>query len=358
MDTPPATSNPLPYLTGDLPGIGGELKTDPDDFIVEEVPAYLPSGEGEHLFLWIEKRGLSAEMLLRHLGKSLGISTGDIGVAGMKDRQATTRQWVSVPARCEERLAEVDGEGVRLLDHARHSNKLKTGHLRGNRFTLLLRNVGDDALARAQAIAAVLVQHGFPNYFGAQRFGADADNADLGFALLRGTRTPGQIPPSRRKFLLKLALSAAQSALFNELLARRVREGTVARVMNGDVMQVCASGGLFTTSDPVSEQARLDHGELAITGPMFGPKMRQPLAEPANLEQAALAAHELTDADFLRFKKLTTGTRRPYLVRADDLEIEQTDTGLRFRFSLPPGCYATVLLREFQKSLVNPADIL
>ena len=349
MDTPTDASNSLPYLTADLPEIGGELKTDPDDFIVEELPAYQPSGEGEHLFLWIEKRGLSAEMLLRHLGHTLGIPTGDIGVAGMKDRQATTRQFVSVPATCEERLSAVNSDNVRLLEHARHSNKLKTGHLRGNRFTLVLRNVGEDALDRARAVAAVLSQHGFPNYFGTQRFGADADNAVLGFELLKGTRTPGQIPPSRRKFLLKLSLSAAQSALFNELLARRLREGTAARVLNGDVMQVCASGGLFTTADPETEQARLDRGELAITGPMFGPKMRAPAQEPAEIERAVLAAHELTEADFSRFKKLTTGTRRPYLVRAENLEVEQAESGLRFRFGLPPGCYATVLLREFQK---------
>ena len=349
MDTPPAASNPLPYLTVDLPGIGGELKTDPDDFLVEELPAYQPSGEGDHLFLWIEKRGLSAEMLLRHLGNTLGISTGDIGVAGMKDRHATTRQFVSVPATCEERLSSIDSDNVRLLEHARHSNKLKTGHLRGNRFTLLLRNVGEDSLERARAIAAVLSQHGFPNYFGTQRFGADADNAELGFALLKGTRTPGQIPPARRKFLLKLGLSAAQSAMFNELLALRLRERTAARVLNGDVMQVCASGGLFTTADPETEQVRLDRGELAITGPMFGPKMRRPAHQPAEIEQSVLAARELTDADFSRFKKLTTGARRPYLVRAEDLEVERAESGLRFRFSLPPGCYATVLLREFQK---------
>jgi tRNA pseudouridine13 synthase len=349
MDTQTAASHPLPYLTADLPGIGGELKTDPDDFIVEELPAYQPSGEGDHLFLWIEKRGLSAEMLLRHLGSALGISTGDIGVAGMKDRQATTRQFVSVPASCEDRLSGINSDTVRLLKHARHGNKLKTGHLRGNHFTLMLRNVGENALERARAIAAVLSEHGFPNYFGTQRFGADADNAELGFALLKGTRTPGQIPPSRRKFLLKLSLSAAQSALFNELLSRRLREGTVARVLNGDVMQVSASGGLFTTADPETEQGRLERGELAITGPMFGPKMRKPAHESAEIEQSVLAAHELSEADFSRFKKLTTGTRRPYLVRAEGLEVEPAESGLRFRFGLPPGCYATVLLREFQK---------
>src|SRR5262245_58363540 len=134
-----------PLLTPDLPGVGGRIKVAPEDFEVEEIPAYEPSGQGEHLFLWVQKRDMGAEYFARQVAKRLGLSPGDVGTAGLKDRRAVTRQGVSVPVAAEPQLAALDGDGVTLLRTSRHGNKLRPGHLRGNRFRILIRDVAPDA---------------------------------------------------------------------------------------------------------------------------------------------------------------------------------------------------------------------
>jgi tRNA pseudouridine13 synthase len=339
----------LPYLTTDLPGLGGELKHVPGDFEVDEIPAYAPSGSGEHLFVWIEKTGVSAEQLTRHVARSLQIAAADVGMAGLKDRQGITRQYVSVPARCAPQLAALETDQIHVLSSELHPHKLRTGHLRGNRFSILLRNVGDEALDRATAIAERLVQLGFPNYYGAQRFGQEDETLQLGWDLLSGKKTPADIPFSRRKLLLRLGLSAAQSALFNQALAERLTDGLLHRVCVGDVLQVVASGGVFVSEDAAADQARFDSREIVPTGPMYGPKMKPPQGEIALREARLLEAAGLRPEEFNRYKKFTMGTRRPYLIWPGDLQVAAEPEGLRFRFSLPAGSYATVLLREFQK---------
>src|SRR5437870_5416278 len=139
--------NPIepPMLTADLSGVGGRIRAQPEDFEVEEIPAYEPCGEGEHLFLWIEKRSMGAEFFTRQIAQRLGIAPGEVGTAGLKDRHAVTRQYVSVPAAAEERLGQLDGEGLRVLRVSRHTNKLRPGHLRGNRFRILVRDAAADA---------------------------------------------------------------------------------------------------------------------------------------------------------------------------------------------------------------------
>lgn len=349
MPLPECLSRPLPLLTSELPGIGGVTKARVEDFVVEEIPAYLPEGTGEFLYLWVEKQGLSAEQLTSHLARDLKIAHQDIGMAGLKDRQAITRQQVSIPAKCEPRLAEIKHEQIRILSVARHRNKLRTGHLRGNRFTIVIRDVAADALEKAVAIAARLREQGVPNYFGDQRFGRDAETLQLGFDLLRGTKHPGNIPRARRKFLLRLALSAAQSALFNQMLAQRMNAGTLHRALLGDVMQVVASRGPFIVEDVAREQPRVDANEITPTGPLFGPKMLCPTGEVGNEEAKLLTECELTADAFTQYANLTSGTRRPYLMRVPDLEVHADPAGLRVEFTLPSGSYATVLLQELQK---------
>jgi tRNA pseudouridine13 synthase len=346
---PPALCGPLPCLTADLPGVAGRIKVQPEDFLVEEIPAYEPCGDGEFLYLWIEKQGLSAEQLVSHLARDLAISHQEIGAAGMKDRHAVTRQWISVPAKCEPLLPRVAHEAIQILEVKRHRNKLRPGHLRGNRFNVLIRDVSPDAPARAQAIGARLAETGFPNYFGDQRFGRDDETLKLGLDLLRGEKRPGAIPRARRKFLLRLALSAVQSALFNRALAERLTEGLIRTVLPGDVMQVVASGGPFIVDDVATDQARCDAGEIVVSGPMFGPKMKQPAGAVAARENRLLEQCGLNPADFSRYDNLTSGTRRPYLVKAAELQLSADPAGLRVEFVLPSGCYATVLLRELQK---------
>ncbi len=356
----PQVIKQLPYLTPELPGVGGAIKAEPEDFRVEEIPLYEPCGEGDHLFLWVEKRDVSAEMLTQQIAKALGIGRADVGVAGLKDRRAVTQQQVSVPARCEDRIAAIEADSIRVIRFARHGNKLKTGHLKSNRFEVLVRETCHDTAARATPIAEVVTQQGFPNYYGSQRFGLGGETLSLGLDLLAGRKSERDIPHNRRRFLLRLSLSAVQSAIFNEVLSRRIGDGLLDRVLPGDVMQVRSSGGPFVAEDIPREQERFEQGETVISGPMFGLKMRHPTGEAADRELAALAVFDLTPGSFAARKKLLPGTRRPLLAAAQDLRIEAAETGLRLQFELNRGVYATSLLREFMKNEASdqkcPAD--
>ena len=340
----------LPYLTPQLPGIGGMLKQIPEDFVVEEIPAYEPSGEGQHLFLWIQKRDLPHDVLLRRLSKTLEISVDDIGAAGIKDRRAVTRQYLSVPSECASRVSGLESDELHVLNTVLHGNKLRTGHLRGNRFNIFVRNVVPDASERAVSIAQILQQDGFPNYYGEQRFGHDGETLILGLDLLTGRKSPRDIPYQKRKFLLRLALSAVQSDLFNLALASRLRDGLLHTVLEGDVLEVIESGGKFVGEDPVSEQARLNQGELSVTGPMFGMKMLSPRGVSAERELHLLEESGLKLEHFGNYAQLLSGARRSFVVRPTDLTTTSFGDGIQFQFSLRSGVYATSLLREFLKN--------
>ncbi|HVK09694.1 MAG TPA: tRNA pseudouridine(13) synthase TruD [Gemmataceae bacterium] len=334
-----------PYFTPDLPGVGGRIKTEPADFEVEEIPAYEPSGAGEHLFLWIEKTDMGAEYFARQVARRLNIPTGEVGTAGLKDRRAVTRQWVSVPTACEANLTQIDGDGIRVLTVSRHSNKLKPGHLKGNRFRILIR---DAVPGDVEPIMSRVRELGLPNFYGPQRFGRDGETAALGMAMLKGERTKVRAP-----FLRKLALSAAQSQLFNAYLARRMADGLFRTVLDGDVLAKWPVGGMFTATDVPTEQRRFDARETVTAGPMFGRKTFPAHGAAAAREVAVLEAAGLTRASFEGFGKLVMGTRRHNLVYVDDLSANWENEGLRLTFTLPAGSYATVLLREVMKADVT-----
>jgi tRNA pseudouridine13 synthase len=350
---------PPPLLTADLLGIGGRIKTVPEDFEVEEIPAYEPSGEGDFLYLWIEKRDLGAEYFVRQVAKRLGIPPAEVGTAGLKDRRAVTRQWISVPASCAERVAALDGDGLRVLSVSRHGNKLKTGHLHGNRFRILIRDAGPAAAQRLEPILSRLDREGLPNFYGPQRFGRDGETVLLGLALLHNEPPPvvaGRKPNVRSPFLRKLALSAAQSALFNHYLVRRLADGLMRRVLSGDVMAKWPFGGLFVAKDLPREQDRFDRRETVPTGPIFGRKTFAATGEAAAREEAVLTEAGLTRSSFHGFGKLMQGTRRHNLVYVDGLKATVEPDGVRLTFALPAGSYATVLLREVMKTPVTDGD--
>ncbi len=346
----------IPWVTAEVEGIGGVLKEQPEDFEVEEVPAYLPSGEGEHAYLWVEKRDLSAQEAQRRLVRALQLDPDGLGQAGTKDRRAVTRQWWSVHdpqgrLTAEAVQAGLEGvEGLKVLEVGRHVNKLKTGHLRGNRFRITVRGVGEGALERAQAAAAILSRRGMPNFYGDQRFGAAGGNVARGLALLRGERL--KLHKTERRFVI----SALQSHLFNEALAARLREGLLWRVLPGDLMARVESGGVFWAEDAAAEQPRLDAQEIVPTGPMFGHAMREARDEAGAREAALLAAHGLTLAAFAPLGKLAQGTRRPLLVYPGEIEVAAAEGGgVVVCFTLPSGSYATVLLGEIMKPAARGA---
>jgi tRNA pseudouridine13 synthase len=338
----------LPLATADLPGSGGRLKVEPEDFEVEEIPAYAPSGEGEHLFVWLEKRGRDTQDVAAELARGLGVPEREVSYAGMKDRRAVTRQFLCLPAAAEARLPEQKLEGVRLLWWQRNSTRLRTGHLRGNRFRIRIRDIRDGAAARA--VLERLGQTGLPNYFGSQRFGLDDQNAGLGKRLLLGQK----LPRAPTRFLRKLFLSSYQAELFNRLLAARLLAGQLGTALAGDVLRKSDTGGAFVCEDPAADQPRVDGFEVSPAGPMFGPKMLAAAGEPGRAEAALLAEEGLTVADFRRGRGETEGARRAYRVRFVPEEVALDANGLLLAFELPKGSYATVLLREVMKEEPEP----
>jgi tRNA pseudouridine13 synthase len=332
-----------PRLTEDVPGCGGAFKLVPEDFEVEELPAYQPSGEGEHLYLWVEKRGRDTREVVRALATALGVDEGEIGVAGMKDRQAITRQLLSVPAKAEPRVPDFALEGVRVLWTRRHGNKLRTGHLKGNRFRLRLRGVKDVGAARESF--SRLGARGVPNYFGDQRFGREGDNADFGRLLVLGQR----LPRRPDKFQRKLYLSAFQSRLFNRALVERLRAGTFDTALLGDVLRREDSGGLFVCEAPEVDVPRVAAFEVSPAGPLFGPKMTAAAHAVAEAEAKLLADEGVTLDDFKRGGDETQGGRRPYRVRLGNPSLEVEGEDLVLSFELPKGSYATEVLHELLK---------
>jgi tRNA pseudouridine13 synthase len=343
----PAMTPPL--LTADLPGIGGRIRVRDDDFEVEEVPSYEPCGSGDHLFLWIEKRGVAPEYFARTVAQKLGTHPGNVGTAGLKDRHAVTRQWVSVPKECEPNVAKLDGDGIRVLKTGRHTNKLKPGHLRGNRFRILIRDASRGA--NVEAILDRVRGSGLPNFYGPQRFGRDGGTVDLGLQCLSG-KAPKRIRP----FLFRFALSAVQSLLFNDYLSRRMRDGLFRTVLAGDVMAKWPLGGMFVAKDAAAEQARFDAKEIVTAGPMFGKKTYPAEDVAAEREAVVLRDNGLSIGSFGGFGKLVMGTRRQNLVYLDDLASAWEPDGLRLSFTLPAGSYATVLLAEVMKTNVAEGD--
>jgi len=344
----------LPLLTAGLPGTGGRLRAAPEDFRVVELPAYEASGEGDHVIAVVDKRDLTTLEAVRRMAAALGVQTGDVGIAGMKDRHAVTRQQLSFPPPVSpEAVLALEVEGVRVLAAARHPHKLRTGHLHGNEFTIVIRDPAvpaDEAAARARAVLdALAAPPGSPNWFGKQRFGRDGETAALGRALIRGERLPGRPPRGRQR---RLFISAYQSLLFNEYLRRRIAAGAYRQVLAGDLLRKTDSGGLFASTEPEVDQARLERGELAPTGPMFGHQMRGPApgSAAAAVEEEVLAAEEIEVSDFARARKLATGTRRAIAVPLSQPTARALpDNAIEVAFSLPSGGYATAVLSELVK---------
>ena len=314
----------------------------PETFLVEEIPAYLPAGEGEHTYLWIEKKNLTTLEAVGKLAQVLGLQARDIGYAGMKDRRATTRQWLSLSGVDPARAQEAAVEGVRILATGRHRNKLRVGHLHGNRFEILLTEVAAGEGAKISGALADLAAKGVPNRYGHQRFGSAGDNVEVGLAVLRGTRRE---PDNRRR---KLLLSAVQSAVFNRVLDLRAQEGGLLVLRSGDILEKVASGGQFSSTDIAADQARVDSGEVVPTAPLPGGRVRTP--EPGSaaraLEDRALAELGIGAEELGQVGRSLPGTRRPVVVKVTLVQPAVTEEagGLRLRFSLPPGSYATVVL--------------
>lgn len=306
------------------------------DFRVDEIPLYERSGEGEHLFLWIEKDGLNTQDVVREIATHAAVSPRDIGYAGLKDRYAITTQWFSVTTR-DDPTQWPWRDGVRLLDHVRHSNKLRTGHLQGNHFRIRLIGL-DDASLLAPRVDALRAS-GVLNGFDAQRFGRGGHNLE---DALRWARRGGRVS----HFKKKLYASVLQSQVFNQVLRVRA-EQDLLHVMRGDVLRLDGSQSVFVSEDPIADEARRARKDVHLTGPIFGPRSRAAADDALAIEQAAIDALHLDDDALARVARNGRGTRRDLLIDVSDLTLHLEDQHTAtLAFSLPSGAYATHVIRH------------
>ena len=329
----------LPAASAHLPGTGGALRVKTDDFVVEEIPSYLPSGAGAHAYALIEKRLLTTMDVVSALADA-GAPRRAIGFAGQKDKYAVARQWLSVPAEHAPALTSLDDvDGVTVLETSLHRNKLGLGHLRGNRFTLRVRNPRDDWQTIANDVLAHLRRVGAPNYFGPQRFGAFNTNIADGMRLIRGERM--RIDRRMQRFYR----SALQSHLFNWLLKLRMERGLYDAVLTGERAQRHDSGGMFVVDDGDRESERARRLEISAALPLFGKKARISDGDAGALEEQVLSEFGFEYAQFRRIP----GARRISRIRLDDAMLTPADDGYVAEFMLPKGAYATAVMRELMK---------
>lgn len=330
----------LPAAWGEPPA-EAVIRATAEDFRVTEIPGFALSGDGEHVFLYLEKRHLNTVELAERLAKLSATPLRDIGYSGLKDRNALTRQWFSVrmAGRSEPDWSYLEAPGdVRLLALDRHQRKLRRGTHSGNRFQLRLRELRgprDALITRLQ-----LLQHqGAPNYFGPQRFGR------AGATLVqaeRWARRPTRVSRARRS----LYLSALRASLFNRLLAARVSAGSWNRLCAGDQCMLAGSRSFFTPDLQTDDlQARLDAGDIHPGLPLWGRAGRSPERLPEHFHA------QLGDVAHLGACLEEAGLDlawRPTRVLPDDFSWQFCDDGvLQLDFTLGVGSYATALLAEF-----------
>lgn len=326
------------------PALRARMRVTPEDFFVAELPAFEATGSGEHVLLDIEKRGMNTAFVAALIARWAGVPESAVGYAGLKDRHAVTRQRFSVqlPGRADPDIAALEalagstpGQALRVLESVRHARKLQRGALAGNRFVLHLRDVGgdhDEIEARLMTIRA----RGFPNAFGAQRFGHGGGNLDAARAMFAGRRM--------RREQRSILLSAARSELFNRVLAARVADGSWENGLPGEVWMLDGSHSVFGP-EPIDESLlrRVRSGDVHPTGPLWGRGDGRSQADCRALEEAAL-----TGTDDLRAGLEHAGLRqerRALRVNGPSLHWDRPEEGvLRLEFALPSGSYATSLL--------------
>ena len=351
----------------------------PEDFIVEELPLYEPTRTGTHTFFAMRKRNLSTLEAIHRIARDLQVRTEQLGYAGLKDKNAVTTQVLSVEGVPPERVLKIEQPDIEVLWAERHPHKLRVGHLRGNRFQIVLRDMPHDALSLVESTMKQLATEGVPNRFGAQRFGNRNDSHLIGKALVKAdwdavlrymlTDDTLQVDAVARRMqrelakkspekvvlciphrLRKLFLSAYQASLFNRVLEKRTP--CLGTLLEGDIAVKHDNGAPFLVVDATAEQSRADAFEISPSGPIFGYKMRLPTGDVLALETSLLAEDGVR---FETFRKVVgirlPGTRRPLRMPMQLHEVSAVKgEGVGLSFTLPAGGYATVVLEELRKN--------
>jgi tRNA pseudouridine13 synthase len=322
-----------------------QIRTTPNDFVVREQLDIEFSDDGEHDWLFVEKTAANTQWVAEQLAKHAGIQPRDVGYGGLKDRYAITRQWFSVrrPSLQGTDWTTFGAAGVCIVEQRLHRRKLKTGAHRGNTFRIALRGEGlADHQAAAQQRLALIGTRGVPNYFGEQRFGRDGSNVDLARSLFAGRRL------TRNK--RSIALSAARSFLFNEILDARVRDGSWDRILPGEQANLDGSGSVFAVDEVSAEiERRCAANDIHPTASLWGRRA------PRGTQSVAVLESRVTDAHIDLCAGLVAAgleaATRPLRVRVQDLRWTFEDDALWLEFQLPKGAYATTVLREIATTL-------
>ena len=325
-------------VAGTPPG-RGLLRVEVEDFRVEELPLITLDGEGSHLWLEVKKRNANTDWVARQLATLAGVTGRDVGYAGMKDRRAVTTQWFSIGLQ-EARNSSWENwkipDAIILQAHL-HGRKLKRGALSGNRFRIVVRNLEgqlDDLEDRLQRVS----RQGVPNYFGPQRFGHGGRNVAQG---VRWLEHGGRLPRNKKS----IYLSSVRSFLFNQVLSRRISLGNWNRIVNGDIASLDGSHSTFPCSMPDPELARrCEEFDIHPSGPLPGSGGRQVEREAAEIEYSVLEPYE-TLIDSMAGASLKAA-RRALRLAPKSMEWERDNSDLILKFELPPGAFATSVLRE------------
>ena len=394
-------------------GLGGALRRRVEDFLVEEVPLHAPAGHGDHLIVGIEKRGTSTLDAMLWLSKAAKVSEHVIGYAGLKDARAVARQYFSLPKVPAQRVLAMRQPRLEVLSVERHTNALKVGHLRRNRFTIRIRGARVERAAAAREALERMVARGMPNPYGGQRFGVKQDTHRMGRAvieedwagfldLLLGSPSDLEMDPRvkaareayaagdlRKAFDLlplknrsekkalgalirtgrpkdaflalgrrpqRIWVSAWQSYVFNRILDRRIREGTWDRLLTGDVAWLHASGACYPVRDAGAEAARAGDLVASPSGALIGYDLVRSSGEPGRIEEEVFREEGADPEAFRSSPAKSRGARRPLRVPVREASLEVEGTSVVVRFMLPPGAFATVLLGRLMAGGPEPVE--
>ena len=321
------------------PPASGEIRRCPEDFRVTETLGFEPDGEGEHLWLEVEKRGRNTADVAAELAVAAGIGRRSVSFAGLKDRNALTRQTFSLhlPGCDDPDWQAWSIEGVKILKAHRSGRKLRRGRLSGNRFDLVVDGLAGDLDRLAERLCLVAAA-GVPNGFGEQRFGGN--NIARAHQLFRG-ELRGKAAKRKRGFYL----SAARSLIFNRVLAERIAQGNWNRLIDGDIAMLDGSRSIFAADADDPEQIRrIETNDIHPTGPLVG-QGKLPVSGQARVIEEAVLVSELALTEGLaRFGMQQQ--RRALRVVPADMSWRIENNRLSLSFSLPAGSFATAVLRE------------
>ncbi|GHF85823.1 tRNA pseudouridine(13) synthase TruD [Thalassotalea marina] len=330
------------YLFGQ-PNSTGDLRSSCADFKVFEQLPFEPSGEGEHLYIYLRKTGQNTQFVARALAKHFNVKDNCVSYAGLKDRHAVTEQWfgVHMPGGKNDDLTNLDVDGVEVLKAIRHNKKLKTGALTGNQFEITLRNCTD--LTALQQRWHLVSHHGVPNYFGEQRFGIQGNNLVQARAMFDGKKI-------RDKNKRSMYLSAARSLIFNHMISERIDNSCFEVIQIGDVLMLSGSQSVFKVEQQDdSLTTRLQEGDLDITAPMWGKGNLLTFESVAQMEQRVAHNHQELCQGLDKFGLKQERRRIRLLPSNTSMTVDENDHSVVLSFFLPAGSFATSILREVVK---------